>query len=178
MKGKKTAVSVRVVIMCFLCFWMSVGQLLELCGNSTCPFPEFSRNCSVADPEFRIWNHLGGDVWLATSTICLFSISWIVFWLVLLLESLCLLSNLWWLTSVSGACCLATAGIGNNAVVLAVSGLSHAIPEWRRDVLSLEFGSQPGHFQFYWSVSRCWFWPCSIGLLLRGGGLFAALAPK
>ena len=137
--------------MCFFYFWMLVGQLLELSGNSTCPFPDFSRNCSLENPEHRIWNHFGGNFWLATSIICLFSIFSIV-WLVLLVESLCLLSNLWWLTSVSGACCQTTAGIGNNAVVLAVSGLSHAVPEWRRGVPSLEPGLQPGHFQFYWSV--------------------------
>ena len=139
------------VLMCFLEFWISVGQLFELSRHSTCSLREFYWNCSVLVPELWSWNPFGGDIWLATSVNCFFSRSWVV-WLVLLAESFCSLSRLWWLTGVSGGCCQLFSGNGGNPVVLAVSVVAHAVPEGRRRVPSLRLGPQLGHLQFYWSV--------------------------
>ena len=67
----------RVVIMCFVDSWMSVGNLLELSRNSTCSFPDFFRNCSVAVPELWRWNRFGSDVGLATWVVGLLSNYWV-----------------------------------------------------------------------------------------------------
>ena len=140
-----------VFIMCSRDSWTSVRQLLELSRTTTFSFLNFSRNCSVAVLEIWIRMLFGGDVWHATSDICLISDSWVV-WVLLVAESLCLSSSLRWLTCVYGVCCQTTSEIIDNPVILAVSGLSHPVPEWRRGVFSLKLAPQPGHFQLFWSV--------------------------
>ena len=139
------------VIVCSHDSWMSVGQLLELCRKSTCSFPDFSRNCSVAVLELWVESLLVATFSLLHHLFVSFLSSGVVR-LVLLAELLCLLSSLCWLKGVFGSWCQTTSGIGDTPVVLAVSGLSHAVPEWRRDVLSLKREPQPWHFRLYWSV--------------------------
>ena len=138
-----------VVFMCSLDSWMSEGQLLEWGLERYLFVPRlfselFRSGYGTSELKSLWWRRF-----LATS-VSFFPSSWVV-WLVLLEDSLCLLCSSWWLTGVSGGCCQATWGIGDNPVVPVVSGLSRAVPEWRLGVLSLGLGPQPGHFQLCWS---------------------------
>ena len=72
---------------------------------------------------------------------------------ILIVESILLTPRLYVLLDVSGGCCQTTSGIGGSFVVLIVSGISHAAPEWRRGVSSLEFGLQPEHSHpAFWGI--------------------------
>ena len=76
-------------------------------------------------------------------------------------------------------CCQTTSGIGGSFDISFVYGLSHAAPEYRRGVASLVFGLQLGHSHLscfaHFSVGLGF---CPSGVLIRGGGLFAAFAPR
>ena len=130
-----------VVTTCCSAFWVSVEDPLEQLRNDTSSFLVwFSDDCSVASTYFCGWFPLGGDVWLATSA---FKVE---FLLVLFL------SSCWVMISVG--CCRTTSGIGGSLVISFVSGLSRAVPEWRRGLVSLEVGlhlgnSHPSYFEYF-----------------------------
>ena len=59
---------------------------------------------------------------------------------------------MWWLTDVFRGCCQTTSEIGGSYVVVAVSGVSSAVPERRCGVCILRLRSQPEHFHLCCSV--------------------------
>ena len=150
--------------MCCSVFWLLVEESLEQLGNDTGSFPVlFPEDCSVASTYFCGWVPLGGVVWRATSVFEVES-------LVILLTSSCFVM-------VSVGCCQTTSGIRGSLVVLLVSGMSRAFPEWRRGAVSLKVGLQLGHSRLshfeYFSVGlgfvlpAVYFWAavCSLRLL-------------
>ena len=147
-------------------------------GSGNSPFPVWvSRNCSAAVLSFWSRGPFGGDVWFATSNSCMFLSRW-VFSVVWVAKTLLMLSNSWCSTDVSRVCCRTTSKFDKSFVVLFVSGLSSALPEWRRSVFNFYFRPQLGHSFALFCVSCHWFWLCVIGPVCLGGGLFADLAPK
>ena len=119
--------------MCCSVFWLSVEESLEQLRNDTGSFPVwFLEDCSVASTYFCGWVPLGGVVWLATS--------------VFKVELLLVLFISFCFVMISVGCCQTTSGIGGSLVISFVSGLSRAVPEWRRGVVSLKVGLQLGHF--------------------------------
>ena len=127
--------------MCCSAFWLSVEESLELLRNDTGSLPVwFLEDCSVVTTWFCCWIPLGGDVWLATSV---FKVE---FLLVLFISSCFVM--------LSVGCCQTTSGTGGSLVISFVSGLSRAVPEWRRGVVSLKLGlplghSHPGYFEYF-----------------------------
>ena len=150
--------------MCCSVFWLLVEESLEQLGNDTGSFPVlFPEDCSVVSTYFCGWVPLGGVVWRATSVFEVES-------LVILLTSSCFVL-------VSVGCCQTTSGIGGSLVVLLVSGMWRAFPEWKRGAVSLKVGLQLGHSRLshfeYFSVGlgfvlpAVYFWAavCSLRLL-------------
>ena len=109
----------------------------------------FPEDCSLVTTWFCCWIPLGGDVWLATS--------------VFKVKSLLILFKLSRFVLISVGCCQTTSGVGGSLVFSFVSGLSRAVPEWRRGVVSLKVGLQLGHTHpsclEYSSVGLCFVLP-------------------
>ena len=88
---------------------------------------------------------------------------------------------------ISVGCCQTTSGIGGSLVISFVSGLSRAVPEWRRGVVSLKVGLQLGHshssYFEYFSVGLGFVLPavysweavCSLRLLQGSISLWSGL---
>ena len=163
-----------VVVMCCSAFRLSVEESLVQLRNDTGSFPVwFPEDCSVASTYFCIWFPLGGDVWLA-----LFVYK-VKFLLVLFLSSCFVM--------ISVGCCQTISGIGGSLVISFVSGLSRAVPEWRRGVVSLKVGLQLGHshpsYLEYFSVGLGFVLPavysweavCSLRLLHGSISLWSGL---
>ena len=167
--------------MCCSAFWLSVEESLEQLRNDTESFSVwFPEDCSVVTTWFCGWISLGGDVWLATFV---FKVEL----LVVLFISSCFVM-------ISVGCCQTTSGIGGSSVILFVSGLSRAVPEWRRGVVSLKVGLQLGHshpsYLEYFSVGLGFVLPavyswevvCSLrlvqGSISLWGGLFCQMSHK
>ena len=136
-RGGKVVSPVSVVVACCSDTWISVGRSLAQLRNGTVSYPVwFPGGCSVATTQFCGWFPMGGHVWLA---IVVFEVAWVSCFV----ESLVVLSKLYWSVKVSGGCCQTTSKIGGSIGILVDSGLSHAAPEWKRGVSSLTFGLQP-----------------------------------
>ena len=181
MRGGVVISLLGVVVMCCSTFWLSVEESLEQLRNDTGSFPVwFPEDCSVVTTWFCCWVPLGGDVWLAISA---FKVELLLVWII----SSCFVM-------ISVGCCQTTSGIGGSLVISFVSGLSRAVPEWRRDVVGLKVGLQLGHshpsYFEYFSVGLgfvlpavfSWETVCSLRLLEGSislwGGLFCHLSHR
>ena len=134
MSGEISLSLFKVVAVCLSCLsasWISIWQLLEVMRNGASPFTVwFFPNFSVMLPDLWGWSPFGDNVQFSTSFSCMFWVLW-AFWIVLIANSMILLSNLWWLVDVSMGCCHPSSGIDGNFVAFVVSGLSIAVAEWR-----------------------------------------------
>ena len=120
-------------------FWISAGQFLEQLRNGTGSFPVwFPGGCSVATMYLCGWVPLGGTVLLVTVVFEVAGVYCVV-------ESLVVLSELFWSVKVSEDWSQTTSGTAGSFGVLVVSGLSHTAPESRRGVSSLKFRLQLEH---------------------------------
>ena len=144
--------------MCCSAFWLSVEESLEQLRNVTGSFPVwFPEDCFVVTTWFCCWIPLGGDVWLAT--------------FVFKVESLLIIFTSSCFVLISVGYCQTTSGIGGSLVISFVSGLSRAVPEWRRGVVSLKGWATAWTFP---SELLCIFL-CWAGFVLRAVYLWEAV---
>ena len=174
MRGAVIISLLGVVVMCCSAFWLSGKESLEQLMNDTGSFPVwFPEDCSVVTTWFCCWVPMGGDVWLATFVFKVESVLLLFIWSCFVL--------------ISVGCCQTTSGIRGSLVFSFVSGLSRAVPEWRRGVVSLKVGLQLGHshpsYFEYFSVGLGFVLPavcsweavCSLRLLQGSISLWSGL---
>ena len=160
--------------MCCSVFWLSVEESLERVRNDTGSFPVwFPEDCSLLTTWLFCWIPLGGDFWLATS--------------VFKVESSLMLFISSCFVMISVGFCQTTSGIGGSLLISFVSGLSRAVPEWRRGVVSLKVGlqlgpSHPSYFEYFsvglgFVLPAVYFWEavCSLRLLQGSISLWSGL---
>ena len=125
--------AVSQVVMSVSYLWFSELGFLESLRLSTSGLLVcFPGSGSVLDTDTWGEVFLMGDVCDSTSILCLDSGMWVFLWV-------SLLKGTW----VSRGCCQTTSGNGGSFNWV-VSGLSIAAPEWRRGIVGLNFGLQPG----------------------------------